>query len=611
MKKKLKDFLIWDYSDVKDDVFYKAEIQANKIFAIVMFNCGILMFVIYLLKLFGLFNLPNNFWISAIEIFVELTVPAILCFIFKGRKKWLKYILVIEFCVVVARIDSLLTFYVPILLCIPTILSCRYYQKAATLTAAITTAVLMIIVEMFWYKSQLFFDWNIYADEAILAGSINPDNIGFNDYSIKILTLETLPRLLLFGLVAVICIESTKAGKILAAEDLQITEANSKMKSELTLATDIQASMLPSIFPPFPEYEEFDLFATMTPAKEVGGDFYDFFMLDENNIALVIADVSGKGVPAALFMVIAKILIKNQAQSGITPAEVFSKVNHMLCEGNDSGLFVTAWMGVLNIETGIMTCVNAGHNPPLILRNGEFNYIEQRPGFVLAGLDGFRYKQFDVELQPGDKVFLYTDGVTEATNKENKLYGEERLRNFLNSHKEDSVYDLVTKLRSDVDMFAGDSPQFDDITMLAFEYRNKQKTKDVIEKIFVATDSSLDEVNAFLTEELEKLECSMKALMQIQMAVEELFINVAHYGYPSNVGKVKITISKDDDMFVIKLADRGIPFNPLLKKDPDVTLDASDRKIGGLGIFMVKKAMDEVLYKFENGQNIVILKKRG
>lgn len=241
-----------------------------------------------------------------------------------------------------------------------------------------------------------------------------------------------------------------------------------RIGAELNVATQIQASMLPCIFPAFPEREEFDIYATMQPAKEVGGDFYDFFLIDSDHLAIVIADVSGKGVPAALFMVIAKTLIKNQTLAGMMPADVFTTVNTQLCENNDAGMFVTGWMGILEITTGRFTYANAGHNPPLIRKkSGNYEYLKSRAGFVLAGMEGIRYRQFEIILEPGDSLYLYTDGVTEATNAENTLYGESRLLNTLNSHKNDVPQVLLPAIKEDIDAFVKDAPQFDDITMLA------------------------------------------------------------------------------------------------------------------------------------------------
>ena len=249
-----------------------------------------------------------------------------------------------------------------------------------------------------------------------------------------------------------------------------VTAEKERIGAELDVATHIQASMLPCIFPAFPERPEFDIYASMQPAKEVGGDFYDFFLVDSDHLAIVIADVSGKGVPAALFMVIAKTLLKDHTQAGINPAEVFSKVNQQLCESNDEGMFVTAWMGVLEISTRHMTFVNAGHNPPLLRKGTDcWEYLKQRSGFVLAGMEGMRYKSGELQLSPGDTLYLYTDGVTEAANSEEALLGEERLKEILDTAVYDTCEQLLAVVKNDVEMFVGDEPQFDDITMLALK----------------------------------------------------------------------------------------------------------------------------------------------
>ena len=251
-----------------------------------------------------------------------------------------------------------------------------------------------------------------------------------------------------------------------------VTADKERISTELNVATQIQASMLPCIFPAFPDRDEFDIYATMLPAKEVGGDFYDFFLVDHDHLAVVMADVSGKGVPAALFMVIAKTLIKNRAQLGHTPAEVFTAVNNQLCENNEAGLFVTAWMGILDINTGEFAFANAGHNPPLLKRaSGEYEYLRTRPGFVLAGMEGVRYRQGSMILESGDMLYLYTDGVTEGTNSENELYGEDRLLAVANRCKDCDPQTLLPAVKADIDQFVGEAPQFDDITMLSLKIK--------------------------------------------------------------------------------------------------------------------------------------------
>ncbi len=250
-----------------------------------------------------------------------------------------------------------------------------------------------------------------------------------------------------------------------------ITKEKERIGAELSVATNIQASMLPSIFPAFPERSEFDIFASMTPAKEVGGDFYDFFLVDNDHLAMVMADVSGKGVPAALFMVISKTLLKNCTQTGSSPKEVLEKVNNQLCEGNDAEMFVTVWLGIYEISTRKLMAANAGHEYPVIKReNGEFELYKDKHGFVLAGMEGAKYREYELQLNKGDKLFVYTDGVPEATNINNELYGTERMLYSLNKNKDNSMEDILSTVKKDVDKFVGNAPQFDDITMLGIEF---------------------------------------------------------------------------------------------------------------------------------------------
>lgn len=252
----------------------------------------------------------------------------------------------------------------------------------------------------------------------------------------------------------------------------QVTAEKERIGAELNVATQIQLSMLPCIFPPFPDRDELDIYATMTPAKEVGGDFYDFFMVDERHLAIVMADVSGKGVPAALFMVIGKTLIKDHTQPGRDLGEVFTQVNNMLCESNDNGMFITAFEGVLDLVTGEFRYVNAGHEMPFIYRKGEgYEAYKVRPGFVLAGMENIKYKEQVLWLNEGDRIFQYTDGVTEATDKENQLYGMDRLCAVLNEKcTETDPKHTLEFVKADIDAFVGDNDQFDDITMLCLTY---------------------------------------------------------------------------------------------------------------------------------------------
>ena len=253
-----------------------------------------------------------------------------------------------------------------------------------------------------------------------------------------------------------------------------IADAAARIDAELAFAKAIQHSALPSVFPPYPGRKEFDIHAAMYTAKEVGGDFYDFYFVDEDNLAFMIADVSGKGIPAAMFMMQSKTLLKSCAESGMPIEPVFTTANEKLCEGNEAGMFVTAWMGLLNVKTGRLTFANAGHNPPLIKRaDGSFEYLRVKAGFVLAGMEGIRYRRNELQLNPGDTLFLYTDGVTESTDAGENLYGEERLLSRLRSQHSASAKAVCEAVKADVDAFAGEAEQFDDITMLCLTYNGE------------------------------------------------------------------------------------------------------------------------------------------
>ena len=390
-----------------------------------------------------------------------------------------------------------------------------------------------------------------------------------------------------------------------------VTAEKERIGAELNIAAQIQADMLPRLFPAFPEREEFDLYASMTPAKEVGGDFYDFFLIDEDHIGLVMADVSGKGVPAALFMVIAKTLIKNQAQvCDYSPAKVLMSVNDQLCEGNEAELFVTVWLAIIEISTGKGLAANAGHEHPVIRRaGGQHELVIYRHSPAVATMEGTRFREHPFELHPGDSLFVYTDGVPEACNVDNEFFGTDRMLEALNKDPEATPKDLLSNVREAITDFVGKAPQFDDITMMCFKYsgaenRGKELTLD-------ATDENLQKVLAFVDEELHAVGCSEKTQMQIDVAVEELFVNIAHYAYTPEVGSASIWVKTEPEPKCISVTfiDRGIPYNPLDKPDPDVTLSAEERKIGGLGIYMVKKSMDKVLYEHRDGQNVLTIVK--
>ncbi len=253
-----------------------------------------------------------------------------------------------------------------------------------------------------------------------------------------------------------------------------IKDAEERINKELEFAKQIQTSSIPRVFPPFPNEKRFDVFASMRTAKEVGGDFYDFFFVGENKLAFLIADVSGKGIPAAMFMMTAKSIIKSYAETGISANEVLIKANNELCKNNDAGMFVTVWLGIIDLLTGVVTFSNAGHNPPALIRQGNnAEYLQSNSGLVLAGMEGIPYKICECKLEKNDKLFLYTDGITEATNAKEELFGEDRLLRTLKNTASYDVKTLCENVLKDADIFVSDAEQFDDMTMLCIQYNGE------------------------------------------------------------------------------------------------------------------------------------------
>ena len=380
---------------------------------------------------------------------------------------------------------------------------------------------------------------------------------------------------------------------------------------ELGLATNIQRHMLPSIFPAFPERQEFDIYALMEPAKEVGGDFYDFFLIDETHLGLVMADVSDKGVPAALFMMASKIMVQNYAILGFSPKEVLTRVNQQICSNNQDEMFVTVWLGVLDLETGVIVCSNAGHEKPILKKpNGDFEIVKDQHGFVVGYFADSVYKEYEIKLEKGSKLYLYTDGVPEARDS-TQQFGMERTVATLNKYKDLPPQEIAQGVLKDLTEFIGHNDQFDDITMLCLEYRGPSLHH---KKVTLPADKSrIAEGIAPVLALLEEEGAEHKIIYKVELALDEVLTNVASYAYAPELGDVTIEygiLADEERTLQVSVIDSGKEFNPLQNEDPDTTLSAEERGIGGLGLFLVKKSMDEVTYRRKDGKNILTMKKK-
>lgn len=380
-------------------------------------------------------------------------------------------------------------------------------------------------------------------------------------------------------------------------------EINRRIEDDLELARNIQYNSVPLIFP----FEnEFEIYATMYTAKEVGGDFYDYLKLPNNRVMILIADVSGKGIPASLHMMRAKTLIKSLAHTMEKPEEMLKIANNELCYQNKAGLFVTAWLGILNTKTGMLDYANAGHCAPLYRHDGQWSYLKGNKNFVLGGFDGLNYKPNQIQLAPGDMILLYTDGVTEATSKDEELFGEERLlkavqESGVNTNSEllvDKICDLINKFQSGVN-------QFDDVTLLSVRYfgaRDESAGKDDID--FAAHFGNISTAVNFIQHRLMPFQIDPKYVNEISLAANEIIDNIVRYAYkdnPNGAFHIKVEVNEFD--VLITFTDSGVPFDP--------TQVRTGKNVEGerenLGIFIAKKSVDGVRYRRINNQNVFTL----
>ena len=444
-------------------IFEENEREANRYACKCLQVMALIALIAWILNLMHIFIVPQTFMNIGMPVCIfSFLLPTFIDRVITKLGGWYKY-LILGCCILGITVlyvaipkHTLLAWIAPVLL------SCHYYSRRLAISTLVLSNICMCISTI----TGLFVgegDPNIIDAATVEQASITSKVL------LEAILFYLIPRsATLIGL-SFVCITITKRTHRLLERQASDFIARQRIETELNVAAQIQADMLPRIFPAFPQRKEFDIYASMSPAKEVGGDFYDFFLVDDDHLALVIADVSGKGVPAAMFMVIAKTLLKNAVQSGMSPALALETVNDQLCENNDAEMFVTVWLGVYEISTGKLTAANAGHEYPAIRHeNGCFELYKDKHGFVLAGMKGISYREYTLELGIGDTLFVYTDGVPEATNEKNVLYGTTRMLETLNKETDASPENILQAVKRDISQFVGDVTQFDDITMLAF-----------------------------------------------------------------------------------------------------------------------------------------------
>ena len=381
------------------------------------------------------------------------------------------------------------------------------------------------------------------------------------------------------------------------------TAEKERVRSELNVASKIQLGIVPHNYSDFDKFG-IDIYSYMSPAKVVGGDFYDFFVTKDNKIAFLIGDVSGKGIPSALFMAMSKLLLNMYILGGNSPAQALNKVNKYLCEHNDADMFFTGFVGIYDPSNGNIVFANAGHNPPVIKKGNEVTLLETSHGFMVGSLDIIKYKDESISLNDDDKLILYTDGITEANNINKEFYGEDRLVEVILKGKNLNSKDTVKVIKNSVNDFAKNTEQFDDMTLLVIGKDDKTKTET-----FTASLENLENTTSFVLQEIPNDDKYDILKNQIELICEEVFVNICNYGYEDNNGNVTINVSTDEKGITFSFIDSGKEFNPLQKENPNTNLPLKERQIGGLGIFMVKKLADSISYEYKNKKNILTIVK--
>lgn len=575
-------------------------IVVDRVIVILCAFLSVLVLVMYLFTRIDLLSSGNVNYGILMAIDELLLVASIIVGSLSEDRRWSRYLFIAVLMFTALIISSTLS--LPYLLfAIPIVVVTAYYDSRFTIAIAAIGALLMC-VEPFLSSYLGIIDLN-YCDFAIYSqSSIIIKTTPLEEATRKLLRF-TVPSLLIYAAITSLSVWVTSRGLSLARDNVAMAETNAAMEHELSIASDIQCGMLPTNFP---DTDYYRVSANMRPAKEVGGDFYDYINVGTSSIAFLVADVSGKGIPAALFMASARTLIRSNIANGLPVDVALDRANTELLKTNKEKLFVTVWVATLDLSTGTLSFVNAGHNPPFIIHaDGSVDELRSKPNFVLGRKKGIKYREQRLTLSPGDRVFLYTDGLTDSTNKDGEMFGSERVKCLLES-KGCSI--TIPDVMETVDAFAEGAEQFDDITMMITDFK---RTKDVMHsegQTFIAGHEGHDEALRYIHSRLEDSGCSEKVMKDIELSSSEILANIDMYAYQGvDNGIVRVSADVVDRKAIVIFRDNGPEYNPLERSNPDSEKRIKEHKIGGFGIFIVKKLMDDVHYERSGDTNILTI----
>ena len=607
------------------EAYYENEADANKQMGIANAFGGILLLIVWILYLTGAFYasaqimpLINVLFPASILL---LFTPLIYNFKFKHvlKKPNYKFFVVFSFILVIAALNIILprNSFIGWALCI--IMTNHYYNpKLGRVTFVIAVNLMLICFFLSLFVGE--YDANVLGIKEVLNGDAvevfgikerydllhEQLQAGQNRY-LQAFVYSYLPRALLLTLIFIVSNSlNVRTYKLLVTE-IHVNSEQEKTKTELDVAKEIQMATLPT---EFVTSEDVEIQAELKAAKHVGGDFYDYFLLDNDHIALVIADVSGKGIPAAMFMMKTITCFRNCVSIDKTPEEVLKEVNRIINKGNDSNMFVTCFYAVINTKTGKMDFANAGHNPPIVGQKKEYHYLKCKPGFVLGPLKDVFVTNESYQLKNGDTLTLYTDGITEARNSKGLFYGEDRLIAVFNNKQYSCLLELHHTLKDDIERFVDGEDQADDMTYITMKYHGDKYLYK--EQIFRGEKENLPKMIGLIEDFAHEMNINEGFINNLCVVADEMLSNIVKYGYADFVDDIFIRLlyNQDQNEFVMTIIDRAERFDPFTVDNKPLDGNYAKRKEGGLGILIVKKLMSEYAYDYINHKNIVTLKKK-
>lgn len=603
--------------------YSKNEADANKHMSYVNGAAGLLAIVMWILYLTGVFLIPNHFFVAVAIMFpliaVLMFIPLFLVRTDAINKPWYKYFILFSLLVAIMALNIALPKHSLLFWPFAVLIATHYYNPTI---GRVIFGVSIVAMLFCLYAGMFFgeFDENLFGGGVVMpdgtVGTVETfeervellnhlREIG-NDRYLKVLVYYFFPRAMIITLFFMVSnLLNGRTYKLLDSE-IRIHDEQQKSKTELSVAKDIQMNTLPQ---EFIDTDEVEIIGELKAAKEVGGDFYDYADIDENHVAVLIGDVSGKGVPAAMFMMKTITSFRDFAAPNKTPSQILKEVNASILKGNKASMFVTCFLAILDKRNGKLIYANAGHNAPVIGSNRHFNYLKCESGLLLGCFKDCYIKDEEVTLKPGESITLYTDGITEARNSSGAFFGEQRLLAVFNKIDFTCTLELHHTIKDEIGGFVKDAPQSDDITFITMKYQGDNYIFK--EENFIATKDNVPAMLDFIGKFCDEQNIPESFKKQLLIVGDELFSNIINYGYENKGGDlfVRLLFNSDKKEFVLTIIDQAKQFNQLSVNN--ITYgEGKPLEVGGLGLTIVKNIMDEYAYDYINGKNILVLKKK-